>query len=392
MLLRNKVIKFMSGLEKGTLRLQDPLTKLEFGKKDLESEPTPEIIINNLNFYSKVALGGTLGAAESYYKQEWDAEHLTEVIQVFIKNIAILNKLESGLYFFKFLFEKFLNLSKKNTIQKAKDNIFAHYDLGNDFFELFLDKSMMYSSAIFPNENISLEEASIIKMRTLAQKLDIQAGDSILEIGSGWGGFAIYLAENYDCNITTITISKAQYNYAFEKIKQKKLENKIKIILTDYREVSGVYDKIVSIEMLEAVGHQYYKDYFQLVDKVLKRKGKAVIQVITIADQYYEKAKNEVDFIKKYIFPGSCIPSLTALCEAMKKHSSLRVIGLEDIGLDYAKTLYEWRMRFNNNIDKIKALGFDEQFIRLWNFYFCYCEAGFKEQHLSDFQLILHKN
>jgi cyclopropane-fatty-acyl-phospholipid synthase len=274
-----------------------------------------------------------------------------------------------------------------NHIKGSRRNIAQHYDLNNDFFSLFLDKNMMYSSAIFPDENSDLETGSNHKLDIICQKLKLQSTDTVLEIGTGWGGFALYAAENYGCKVVTTTISQQQYDLAKQRIVDKKLEHQITLLNKDYRHLTGTYDKIVSIEMIEAVGHQYYNTFFANCSALLKPRGQMLIQAITIQDQAFERAKNEVDFIKQSIFPGSCIPSVTALLAAMTRSSDLRLFHLEDIGLHYAKTLKLWRQRFSQNQEQVINLGFNNNFINLWNFYLCYCEAGFAEGYLGDMHL-----
>jgi cyclopropane-fatty-acyl-phospholipid synthase len=286
---------------------------------------------------------------------------------------------------------KCLHYLNQNSVKGSEINISKHYDLGNDFFSLFLDSTMMYSSAVFKNPHDSLYKGSIHKLETICQGLELTSQDHIIEIGSGWGGFAIYAAQHYGCKVTTTTISKEQYKYVRQKIKDLKLSHKINVLFSDYRHLKGQYDKLVSIEMLEAVGYQYYDTYFKVCSNLLKPQGLAVIQTITITDQRYEKAKRSVDFIQRYIFPGSCIPSITALQNSMTQSSDLKIYSIHDIGAHYARTLALWREGFFKRLKDIKALGFDDAFIRMWHFYFSYCEGGFQEKVISDIHLKLVK-
>jgi cyclopropane-fatty-acyl-phospholipid synthase len=385
---RNKVFQLLKQIQYGQLIIQDGDNIYSFGEK---SNTTVHITVHNPRFYQSVVLGGSIGAAESYILGEWTSRNLTDFIRLMTKNIALTNSLESGLSTISVFISKIYHFFRSNHINMSRRNIHYHYDLSNEFFKLFLDKSMMYSSAIFPAKTSTLEEAAEFKLKTICDKLELTKNDHLLEIGTGWGGFAIYAAKHYGCHVTTTTISEAQYQYALQKIKENGLENKITLLLQDYRVLKGTYDKLVSIEMLEAVGHAYYKTYLKTCNKLLKLKGKMLIQTITIADQYYEPAKNRVDFIQRYIFPGSCIPSVTVLINHMTKYTNLRLVDLQDIGLDYALTLRHWRDRFFSNLPAVKQLGFNEQFIRLWGYYLSYSEAGFDEQHLGDMQMLLVK-
>jgi cyclopropane-fatty-acyl-phospholipid synthase len=279
----------------------------------------------------------------------------------------------------------------RNTLQGSKKNIAQHYDLSNDFFSLFLDPTMMYSSGIYKSRSMSLENASLNKLDIICHKLHLKRTDKIIEIGSGWGGFAIYAATKYGCHVTTTTISKQQFKYVKSKIKKLKLEKKVTVLFKDYRDLSGSYDKLVSIEMIEAVGHQYYNSYFQVISNLLKDDGEALIQAITIRDQRYKQAIKSIDFIQKYIFPGSCIPSLTAIQNSLTDSTDMVINQVDDIGHHYAITLRQWRKNFNANINEIYKLGFDKSFSRMWIFYLCYCEGGFMEKAISDLHIHITK-
>lgn len=282
----------------------------------------------------------------------------------------------------------FLN---KNTEKGSRRNIAAHYDLGNDMFELFLDPTMMYSSGIFPSDTATMEEASIYKLDRICQKLQLQPSDHLVEIGTGWGSMAIHAAKHYGCEVTTTTISEEQYALAEKRIAEEGLQDRIHLLKSDYRALEGKFDKLVSIEMIEAVGHQYLDTYIGTINRLLKDDGIALLQAITIDDQRYEEAKNSVDFIKRYIFPGSFIPCITAIQNSFTRSSDMKMIHMEDITPHYARTLAAWRERFLKNQDAIKALGYDDTFIRLWDFYFAYCEGGFAERVIGDVQVIFAK-
>lgn len=286
----------------------------------------------------------------------------------------------------------YIHRKRQNTLTGSKENILAHYDLSNDFYKLWLDNSMTYSCGVFKDETTTLEEASIEKLDRICRKINLSENDSILEIGTGWGSFAIHAAKNYGCNITTTTISDAQYDYAKNKIFEEGLDDKITLLNQDYRNLTGTFDKIVSIEMIEAVGHEYVPLFFQKVSKLLKKDGLFALQGITYNDHNFDDYKHSVDFIKKYIFPGSCLISISQITNAIKKKTDLSIVNLEDITMHYATTLHKWRNNFMEVIPAIKELGFSNAFINMWEFYFHYCEAGFLERNIGDYQVIFAKS
>ena len=331
---------------------------------------------------------GVLGAAEGFIRGYWSSENLVEVIQILARNRDVLDRMNQNVFSkTSQLFLKAWYSSRKNSIEGSRKNIADHYDLSNDFFKLFLDPSMMYSSAVFKEPEMTLEQASDYKKELICQKLQLQPMDHLVEIGSGWGGFAIYAARHYGCKVTTITISQAQYDEALKRVEEAGLAHRVEIQLKDYRLLEGKYDKLVSIEMIEAVGEQYLSTYFKQCRQLLKPNGLALIQAITIEDARYEKALKTIDYIKRYIFPGSFIPCISVMTQAASEQK-LRLKHLEDIGQSYAQTLHFWRESFLAKHDQILALGFDEDFIRMWDFYLCYCEGGFKEGVISDVHLL----
>ena len=342
-------------------------------------------------FYKNIILGGTIGASESFIRGEWSSPNLTNVIRVFARNTEAQDKLENLFTLLSQPFLKVMHKLNENSVRGSKKNISRHYDLSNDFFSLFLDKNMMYSSAIYKSRKTSLEDASTNKLDVICKKLNLKKTDHVIEIGTGWGGFAIYAAKNYGCKVTTATISIEQYKFAKQKIKEAGLGKKIKVLLKDYRLLKGQYDKLVSIEMIEAVGYQFYDEYFKIIGQLLKNDGEALIQAITIKDQRYSKAIQSVDFIQKYIFPGSCIPSITAIQNSLTSSTDLVINDIRDIGHHYARTLADWRKRFLKNKQEIRKLGFDDKFLRMWLFYFAYCEGGFEEKVISDIHLHITK-
>ena len=385
---RKQVLARLSKLQKGHLTLIENGTKYEFG---IDKNIQATVIVHDAHFYGEMAFGGSIGAGEAYMLGYWGADNLTNVIRLMAANQQVMDMLEGGYQWASKPFLKALHWLNRNTTDGSRKNIAAHYDLGNEFFKLWLDPSMMYSAAIFSPENISLEAASNKKLQVICYKLDLKSTDHVVEIGTGWGGFAIYAAKHYGCKVTTTTISQQQYDEAVLRVNAENLADKITILLNDYRDLQGKFDKLVSIEMIEAVGHQFYDVYFAKCASLLKPDGMALIQAITIADQRFESAKNSVDFIQRYIFPGSNIPSITALLASITKASDLKLVDLEDIGSHYATTLRIWRERFFANIDAVRSLGYSEEFIKMWEFYLCYCEGGFAECALGDVHLLLVK-
>lgn len=379
--------KQLSKLSEGSLSLHEANNTYHFGQAANNSTLHANITIHHPCVYQAILRGGSVAAAQMYFQKHWDSDDLTSLLRLFTRNQATLTSLEQGWVKLTQVFRWVAYQLRRNNVTGSRRNIAEHYDLSNEFFALFLDENMMYSSAIFQTNHQSLDDASRHKLDVICQKLRLKPTDRVLEIGSGWGGFALHAAEHYGCQIVTTTISAQQYQLAAKRIAEKNLSHRISLLQQDYRQLDGLFDKLVSIEMIEAVGHQYYHEFFSKCSQRLKPDGELLIQAITIQDQAFERAKHEIDFIKRYIFPGSCIPSVTALTNAMTRSSDLRLFNLEDIGLHYALTLKHWHERFLAHIAEIKALGFDETFIRLWQFYFCYCEAGFAEGYLGDMHL-----
>ena len=387
-LARALVFNQLNKIKIGHIVIIEGNNKFSFGKKD---KLNVTVTVHDPRFYGALAFGGSIGVSEAFMQKFWSASDLTKLIRIMAINQNTMDQLEGLFNIFLKPILKCLHYLNQNSVKGSEINISKHYDLGNDFFSLFLDSTMMYSSAVFKNPHDSLYKGSIHKLETICQGLELTSQDHIIEIGSGWGGFAIYAAQQYGCKVTTTTISKEQYKYVRQKIKDLKLSHKITVLFSDYRHLKGQYDKLVSIEMLEAVGYQYYNTYFKVCSNLLKPQGLAVIQTITIADQRYEKAKRSVDFIQRYIFPGSCIPSITALQNSVTQSSDLKIYSIHDIGAHYARTLALWREGFFKRLKDIKALGFDDAFIRMWHFYFSYCEGGFQEKVISDIHLKLVK-
>ena len=385
------VIKQFSKLTKGQLLVNENGNNYIFGSKNNDFPVSATINVLSNEMYSEIAAKGLNGAAEAFVKGLWSSDDLTRLIRIFVRNREAANQIEGGVAKLATGLFYLQHSLKRNNHKGSLRNISAHYDLGNDLFETFLDNTKMYSCAIFENENSSLEQASINKIERICKKLELSSNDHVLEIGTGWGGFAIFAAKNFGCKVTTTTISQKQYEYTLEKVKALGLQDKISVLKKDYRDLTGKYNKLVSIEMIEAVGHHYYHDFFRKCNQLLTPDGRMLLQSIIITDYLYEEAKQFSDFIKTYIFPGSCIPSISKLCESSAKATDMRLFHLEDITPHYAKTLNHWRSYFMNNVQKIRDLGFSEEFIRLWNFYFCYCEGGFIERQIGAVQMLFTK-
>lgn len=381
----------LKDLSDGELVIHDNGQEYRFGKITDRCSLKITINVKDSRFYGDIAFGGSIGAGEAYMFNYWETNDLTGLIRLFVMNRHVLDDVEGGLARLTIPIQKILHWFNRNTQSGSRKNIAAHYDLGNDFFKLMLDETMMYSCAIFNNPEMSLYEAQIYRLDSICQKLDLQPGDHLLEIGTGWGGLSIHAAKNYGCKVTTTTISREQYELACERVNQEGLNNKVTVLFEDYRNLTGQYDKLVSVEMIEAVGHQYYETYFKKCSDLLKPNGMMLLQAITIADQQYDSAKNSVDFIKRYIFPGSCIPSNTAIQKAVTRASDLRLYDLTDIGPHYATTLRKWLENIEMKIDDVKSLGYSDEFIRMWEFYLCYCEGGFIERAISDVHMLLVK-
>jgi cyclopropane-fatty-acyl-phospholipid synthase len=364
-LAKKLLFRLLRSLRRGELTLIDGSVRRTFGKKSNQFPLEATITIHHPRFYD-----------------------LTTVVRITILNREVFEGMEKGLARLTAPLHMFVHLFRGNTRKGSRLNIAAHYDLGNDFYKLFLDQTLTYSCGIFEREDSTLKEASLAKYDRICQKLDLSSEDHVVEIGTGWGGFAIYAAQNYDCRITTTTISAAQYDLARERIDKAGVAQKVEVLLRDYRDLRGKYDKLVSIEMIEAVGHQYFNTFFRSCSKLLKENGMMLLQAITMTDQVFDRHKRSVDFIKRYIFPGSCIPSITAMSRSIARASDLKLFHLEDITPHYARTLRMWREQFFANIDKVRDLGLPETFIRMWDYYLSYCEAGFAERYLGDVQML----
>jgi len=385
-LLRERLLATLDGLAGGRIQVVDAL-----GTVDLGADPGLSVRIEVLDpgFYRAAAAQGSVGAGEAYMDGLWRCDDLVALVRLLVINRDRLDAMETGLARVGGWLLRGWHALRRNTRAGSRRNIAAHYDLGNPLFELFLDESMMYSSAIFADADESLEVAQWRKLERICRKLDLKPGDHLVEIGTGWGGLAVHAASRFGCRVTTTTISKEQHALALERVAAAGLSDRVTVLLNDYRDLQGEYDKLVSIEMVEAIGHQYLETYLAKCASLLKPDGLALIQAITIEDHRYRQALGSVDFIKRFIFPGSFIPSVSALTGAAAKASDLRLVNLEDIGPSYALTLRHWRQRFLSRLDEVRRQGYDERFIRMWEFYLCYCEGGFIERSIGDVHLLL---
>ncbi len=386
-LARRVVRTRLSGLQAGEVTIVEGGKSETFGGTIDGFGVSATIRVHSPAFYSDVAFGGSVGAGESYINGNWECDELDSLVRILLRNRGALDSMESGTAWLALPLRKFLHRLNRNTRRGSRRNIAAHYDLGNEFYRLWLDPEMMYSAAWYPDENASLETASVAKLDRICRKLNLSERDSVIEIGTGWGGFAIHAAKHYGCHVTTTTISGQQHDYARARIEAEGLSDRIRLLRQDYRDLEGRFDKLVSIEMIEAVGHEFLDTFFSKCGSLLKSDGEMLIQAITIADQRYEKAKRSVDFIKRYIFPGGFLPSVTAMTRSMTRVSKLRMVDLEDIGLHYARTLGDWRARFFDRLDEVREQGFSNEFIRMWEYYLCYCEGAFTERAIGNVQL-----
>ena len=385
------ILNLLSRMDLGTLNITMPngeVVRLGNG-----NEVIANVEIKSNDFFRRCVLYGDIGFGEAYVDGDWDTDDITKVIKWFIVNIenaptASGSNVQNFTLNILKIFNKIYHFKRANSVDGSRKNISEHYDLNNDFFALFLDPTMTYSAAYFTEEGMDLKQAQIEKYNRLCRQLNLKPTDHVLEIGSGWGGNAIHIAKNFGCKVTTATISEEQYKLAKERIEQENLSHKIDVVLQDYRLLEGKFDKIVSIEMLEAVGHKFLDVYFKKCSDLLKKDGILAIQVITCPDSRYESLKNGVDWIQKHIFPGSLLPSVAAINKAINSTSDLTLLDLKDMGLDYARTLNIWREEFNKRLSEVKQLGFDERFIRKWNYYLCYCEAAFEMRNINVMQMV----
>lgn len=379
------LLRALAHLAEGQLTIVDASQSHVFGHPESDIHATMQVL--HPGFYRQVVFGGSIGAGEAYIQGHWSSPDLTKVVQIFARNLALLDNIERYFSWLSNGLNRIKHIFNRNSQAGSKRNILAHYDLGNDMYQQFLDPEMMYSSAIYPASDASLAEAQLHKLDTICQRLDLKPGQTLLEVGTGWGALAIYAAKHYGVLVTTTTISDAQYDYALSRVKSEGLLDKVTLLKQDYRELTGVYDRVVSIEMIEAVGHEYLPGFFEKLQHMLKPEGRLLIQAITIADQRYNSYRKSVDFIQRYIFPGGCLPSISEMSRHIANKTDMVIWSLDDIGLDYARTLKHWHDNFDMAKSTITKLGYGDDFIRMWKFYLSYCEGGFLERATSTVHL-----
>ncbi len=379
-------MKHFESLHSGSLSVVEGSQEHHFGKTSAPGL-VGQMRILSPDFFRRVAFGGSIGFAESYILGEWNCDDLTAMLRIFTRNLDVADRAEGGLAtILKWLARRWHQRHSNSEDGSAK-NIHAHYDLGNDFYALFLDETMTYSCGVFETPESSLKDASVAKVDRLCRKLNLKPSDHLVEIGTGWGYFAIHAAKYYGCRVTTTTISREQYEFAKRRVDEAGLGDRITLLLQDYRTLSGQYDKLVSVEMIEAVGYEYFDTFFRKCGELLKQDGQMVLQGITMSEQRYARYLKSVDFIQRYVFPGGCLVTPATICESVARTTDLRLLHLEDLAPHYAQTLRLWRARFFERIADVRTLGFPETFIRLWEFYLSYCEAAFDERVVGTVQM-----
>lgn len=388
---RKLLFKILGHLEFGQLTIvEEGRVVGVFGHA--KSELSARIVIENPRTYRRFLFEGDIGAGEAFVDGDWTSPDLPSVIRVFAANLPAMDRLERKLAWLSWPLQMVSHFRRNNSKRQAKENIAAHYDLGNVLYERFLDAKMQYSSAVYPDKDATLDMAQEHKLRRLCEMLELSEQDHLVEIGTGWGGLALYAALHYGCHVTTTTISDEQHAFVEEQIEKFGLKNKITLLKKDYRDLEGQYDKLVSVEMIEAVGARYLPEFFKKCNSLLKPDGRMVIQAITISDQRLTIYNRNVDFIQRHIFPGGYLPSVELLSVLFRKHTDMNIRQLDDIGLHYADTLADWRDNFNERKAELAEFGYDDKFGRLWNYYLCYCEGGFRERTISAVQLLATKS
>ena len=385
---RQRLLLKLQELRGGSIQLTDSCGSTTVGRGgDLRAN----LHVHNPAFFRHAAMGGNLSVAESYLRGDWDCDDLTSLFRIFVRNLDTSDQLNRGLSPIAKLVNRVYHRWHANSKSGSRRNILAHYDLGNEFFRLMLDDTLAYSSGIFPTPSSSLREASQEKMDRICRKLDLQPSDHLLEIGTGWGGLAIHAATQFGCRVTTTTISQQQFDVARQRIAEAGVSDRVTLLLQDYRDLTGQFDKLVSIEMIEAVGYRYFDTYFRKCSELLKPDGTFMLQGIVMPDRRYSRYLRSVDFIQRYVFPGGCLPSMSAMLESTARATDLRFVHAEDFGTHYAQTLREWRQRFHARQDEVKELGYSDRFIRMWNYYLSYCEASFDERYTGVVQIQFDK-
>ena len=390
-LARRLLFAQLQKIEHGELVFVEPGQQRHFGRCTARFDHKVTVYVDHPQMYADTVFGGTVGVGEAYIRGLWRCDDLTNLVRLFVINREVMNGMDSRWSLVSRPLLKLFHWLNRNSKHGSARNISAHYDLGNNLYQLMLDETMAYSCGIFPQENASLHSAQLTKFDIICRKLDLKPGDELVEIGTGWGGLAIHAAQKYGAQVTTTTISREQFEYARDKVARLGLKDRVTLLLEDYRDLKGRFDKAVSIEMVEAVGADYLDTYLRKCASLLKPAGSMLLQAITIQDQFYEQARRSVDYIQRYIFPGSFIPSAQVIGESLSRVTDFRIFHLEDIGPHYTRTLREWRRNFFNNIATVRELGYPESFVRMWEYYLCYCEGGYAERQLSNVQMLLTK-
>jgi len=381
-------LRILETLTHGQLTISDGEEQFRFG-----TDPAfrAHVRVRDPRFYRRLLFGGSIGAGESYIDGQWEADDLAMVVRIIARNLPTMKGIEKRFGWALKPYRTLMHRRNRNDRGGAKRNILNHYDIGNDLYASFLDSRMMYSAAVYQDDSSDLEQAAGHKLDLICRKLDLQPDDHVIEIGSGWCGFAIHAAAVYGCRVTTTTISDAQYEEGRKRIEQAGLADRITLLKKDYRDLDGQYDKLVSIEMIEAVGHDFLPDYFARCGRLLKPDGVMLLQAITMNDQGYDDYINGVDFIQRHVFPGGCLVSNRGMFQLIAAKTDMVVRTLDDFGSHYARTLRDWRERFNRAFDSGQLPGYDERFRNLWNFYLAYCEGGFSERKISVVHLVATK-
>ena len=385
---RRSVTHALSGIQSGSIALHDHGRELVLGEG---TELQAQLHVHRTRFFRRAFLGGSLAAAESYIDGDWDCSDLTTFFRIFARDQAAASRLDRGVASVVRQFHRCYHWWRRNSRGGSRKNIESHYDLGNDFFQLWLDDTMAYSCGLFRDESSSLRAASVEKFDRICRRLNLSAGDEVIEIGSGWGGFAIHAAQNYGCRVTTTTISREQFELAKQRIEEAGLSDRVTILAADYRDLSGHFDKLVSIEMVEAVGHQYLDEYFKKCSQLLRPNGACLIQAIVMPDRGYQRYLRSVDFIQRYVFPGGCLPSLGAMLASVARVTDMRLAEALDFAPHYSRTLRAWRDAFMEELPAVRRLGYSDDFIRMWTYYLCYCEAAFEESSIGLLQMVFAK-
>jgi cyclopropane-fatty-acyl-phospholipid synthase len=380
----------LEDLRGGRISVRDGRGEWSVGEASGRDPLSATLEVRDDRFYRSVALGGGLGASEAYLRGWWEAEDLPRLLRILARNRDVLHGLDAGSARAPGPLRRLLHGLRRNSRRGSRRNIEAHYDLGNDLFALFLDDTLTYSCGVFEHPGASMQEASMAKLDLVCRKLDLRPEHHVLEIGTGWGSFALHAADRHGCRVTTTTISPAQHDLAVRRVRAAGLEDRVRVLRRDYRDLEGTYDRLVSIEMIEAVGHEHLDVYLATCAARLAPGGAALIQAIVMPDEGYDRYLRNVDFIQRHVFPGSCLPSLATMRSAADR-TDLRIVDLDDLTPHYVPTLRSWRERFLAHVDEVRRLGYPERFVRLWDFYLAYCEAGFAERYIGDVQVLLAK-